>query len=87
MSIGLIITISTQKELKTYKKRVQNSTFWALITPPNRHIASPLAMQEENNNKKKTYKTITKLYYKVAVQKGCEEECLTLSKNHQSLAQ
>ena len=31
MSIGLIITISTQKALKTYKNRVQNSTFWALI--------------------------------------------------------
>ena len=58
MSIGLIITISTQKKLKTYKNRVKNSTFWALITPPNRHIASPIAMQEEN--KEITYKTITK---------------------------
>ena len=42
MSIGLIITISTQNVLKTYKKnRVQNSTFWALI---NRVISITLSL-------------------------------------------
>ena len=44
MLIGLINIISTQKALKTYLNRTQNSTFWLLITPPNRHIGSPLEM-------------------------------------------
>ena len=72
MSISLIRMISTQKHSKPIINRVQNSTFWALITPPNLHIASPLAMKERK--KERAYKTITNLCYKkVAVPKGCEE--------------
>ena len=75
MEIGLIKMISTQKHSKAIINRVQNSTFWALITPPNLHIASPLAMKERK--KERAYKTIIKLCYKkVAVQKGCEEVML-----------
>ena len=44
-SIVLINTISTQKKhSKPILTRTQNSTFWVLIIPPNRHVASPLAM-------------------------------------------
>ena len=32
MSIGLITTISTRNRSKPIKNRVQNSTFWALIS-------------------------------------------------------
>ena len=72
MQIGLIRMISTKKHSKPIINRVQNSTFWALITPPNLHISRPLAMKERK--KERAYKMITKLCYKkVAVQKGCEE--------------
>ena len=40
---------------KVFKKinyKLSNSTFWVVITPPNRHIASPLAIKEKNENKK-----------------------------------
>ena len=63
--VGTLMCKSGELEGLVYKKhskpiinRVQNSTFWALITPPNLHIASPLAMKERK--KKRTYKTITK---------------------------
>ena len=46
MPIGLIKLISTQKVLKSAINRAQNSTNWALITPLNRNITSPLAMTE-----------------------------------------
>ena len=54
MSIGLIITVRTQKAQNLLKIGLKI----ALITPPNRHVASPLAMQEEN--KERAYKMITK---------------------------
>ena len=52
MPIGLIRLISTQKVLKTCINKGVNCTFWVVITHPNRHIASPLAMKEEESNQK-----------------------------------
>ena len=34
------------KVFKRVNYKLSNSTFWVVITPPNRHIASPLAMKE-----------------------------------------
>ena len=34
------------KVFKRVNYKLWNSTFWVVITPPNRHIASPLAMKE-----------------------------------------
>ena len=51
MQIGLIRMISTRKHSKPIINRVQNSTSWALITPPNLHIASPLEMKERKKKK------------------------------------
>ena len=34
------------KLFKRVHYKVQNNTFWVVITPPNRHIASPLAIKE-----------------------------------------
>ena len=34
------------KLFKRVHYKVQNNTFWVVITPPNRHITSPLAMKE-----------------------------------------
>ena len=34
------------KVFKRIYNRLQKNTFWVVITPPNRHIASPLAMKE-----------------------------------------
>ena len=34
------------KVFKRVNYKLQNITFWVVITPPNRHIASPLAMKE-----------------------------------------
>ena len=52
---------------KRYSKpiinRVQKSTFWALITPPNLHIASPLAMKERKKESTK------RLHFKKVVKK------------------
>ena len=52
MPIGLIRLISAQKVLKTCINKGENSTIWVVITPPNRHIASPIAMKEEESNQK-----------------------------------
>ena len=41
-----------KKCLKPGVLRVWNNTIWVVITPPNRHIASPLAMKEEESNQK-----------------------------------
>ena len=41
--------------LKVFKRvnyKLSNSTFWVVITPPNRHIASPLAIKERKSIKK-----------------------------------
>ena len=41
---------------KVFKKvnyKVQNNTFWVVITPPNRHIASPLANKERKTKQTK----------------------------------
>ena len=46
MPTGSIWLITMQQVLKT------RSTIWVVITPPNRHIASPLEMKEEESNKK-----------------------------------
>ena len=38
--------------LKVFKRvnyKLQNNTFWVVITPPNRHIASPLAIKERKS--------------------------------------
>ena len=59
---GLIGLIITQKVLKTHNSRVQNITFCVIITPPNRHIASPLAMKEKESTKKKKKKTRSTIY-------------------------
>ena len=40
------------KVFKRVNYKVQNSTFWVVITPPNRHIASPLAMKERKSKLK-----------------------------------
>ena len=74
MSIGLINMISTQKHSKTILNRTQNSTFWVLITPPNRHVASPLAML-------KTIKGMQAmlLQKEYAIQKVCVRVRLTFS--------
>ena len=34
------------KVFKRVNYKLQNNTFWVEITPPNRHIASPLAIKE-----------------------------------------
>ena len=52
MPIGLIKLISTQKVLKTCINKGENNTFWVVITPPNRHIASPLTMKEKESNQR-----------------------------------
>ena len=52
MPIGLIRLISTQKVLKHVLIRVQKRTLWVVITPPNRYIASPVEMKEEESNEK-----------------------------------
>ena len=52
VSIGLINRLVHKKYLESILNRVQNSTFWVLITPPNRHIASPVAMSEIINKQR-----------------------------------
>ena len=52
MPTGLIMLITTQKVLKTCSVKGMNNTIWVVITPPNRHIASPLAMKEEESKQK-----------------------------------
>ena len=46
MLIGLKSNNYYSKVFKRINYRLSNSTFWVVITPPNRHIASPLAMKE-----------------------------------------
>ena len=45
MLIGLKGDNYYSKVFKRVNYKLSNSTFWVLITPPNRHIASPLAMK------------------------------------------
>ena len=42
--LGYLSRLVHKKCLKPAINRAQNSTIWVPITPPNRHIASPLAM-------------------------------------------
>ena len=42
--LGYLKRLVHKKCLKPAINRAQDSTIWVLITPPNRHIASPLAM-------------------------------------------
>ena len=37
------------KVFKRVNYKLQNNTFWVVITPPNRHIASPLAIKERKS--------------------------------------
>ena len=37
------------KVFKRVNYKLKNNTFWVVITPPNRHIASPLAIKERKN--------------------------------------
>ena len=46
MLIGLKGDNYYSKVFKRVNYKLSNSTFWVVITPPNRHIASPLAMKE-----------------------------------------
>ena len=46
MLIGLQGDNYYSKVFKRVNYKLSNSTFWVVITPPNRHIASPLAMKE-----------------------------------------
>ena len=46
MLIGLKSDNYYSKVFKRVNYKLWNSTFWVVITPPNRHIASPLAMKE-----------------------------------------
>ena len=46
MLIGLKANNYYSKVFKRVNYKLWNSTFWVVITPPNRHIASPLAMKE-----------------------------------------
>ena len=46
MLIGLKGDNYYSKVFKRVNHKLQNNTFWVVITPPNRHIASPLAMKE-----------------------------------------
>ena len=46
MLIGLKGDNYYSKVFKRVNYRLSNNTFWVVITPPNRHIASPLAMKE-----------------------------------------
>ena len=39
------------KVFKRVNYKLSNSTFWVVISPPNRHIASPLAMNEIKTKK------------------------------------
>ena len=60
MPIGLIRLISAKKVLKPVLIRVQNRTLWVVITPPNRYIASPIEMKEEESNQKQDFLYISK---------------------------
>ena len=51
MPIGSIWLISTQKVLKTRSVKSMEQHYFGSNTPLNRHIASPLAMKEESNQK------------------------------------
>ena len=42
------------KVFKRVNYKLSNSTFWVVITPPNRYIASPLAMKERKIKIKST---------------------------------
>ena len=48
--LNMLIGLKDNNYYSTVFKRVNyklwNSTYWVVITPPNRHIASPLAMKE-----------------------------------------
>ena len=48
------------KVFKRFNYKLQNNTFGVVITPPNRHIASPLAMKERKSkiNNNILYKTM-----------------------------
>ena len=46
MLIGLKGNNYYSKVFKRVNYNLKNNTFWVVITPPNRHIASPLAMKE-----------------------------------------
>ena len=46
MPIGLKVNNYYSKVFKKVNYKLWNSNFWVVITPPNRHIASPLAMKE-----------------------------------------
>ena len=46
MLIGLKGNNYYSKVFKRVNYKLWNCTFWVVITPPNRHIASPLAMKE-----------------------------------------
>ena len=37
------------KVFKRVNYKLQNNTFWVVITPPNRYIANPLAMKERKS--------------------------------------
>ena len=50
MPIGLKGNNYYSKVFKKVNYKLWNNTFWVLITPPNRHIASPLAIKEKKIN-------------------------------------
>ena len=52
MPTRLIRLITMQKVLKTCSNQSAKNTIWVVITSPNRHIASPLAMKEEESKQK-----------------------------------
>ena len=50
MLIGLKGNNYYSKVFKRVNYKPSNSTFWVVITPTNRHIASPLAIKERGKN-------------------------------------
>ena len=55
MLIGLNGQNYYSQVFKMINYKLWNSTFWVVITPPNRHIASPLAMKERKIKNKNYY--------------------------------
>ena len=53
MLIGLKDNNYYSKVFKRVYYKLSKSTFWVVITPPNRHIASPLAIKEREKYKSK----------------------------------